>query len=70
MTYFAEDHKRSQAAIGRKGRKNCREMGTITEIMNNVATSVFIIGPGNCAMLMQKMPSTASPKYWKSYSDH
>jgi hypothetical protein len=56
--------------MGKNGRKNCRVIGNISEIMSAVAIRVLIMGPGSCMMLRQKMPSTASPKYWKSYSDH
>jgi hypothetical protein len=70
MTYLQEYHRTSQPAIGRKGRKNCRVMGSMSEIMRAVAITVLSIGPGDCMILRQKMPSTVNPKYWKSYSDH
>jgi len=56
--------------IGRNGRKNWLVTGNMREVISAVATRVFIIGPGSCMMLRQKMPSTARPKYWKSYRLH
>jgi hypothetical protein len=65
-----ENQKINQAAIGRNGKKNCLVTGNIKLIIKHVAISVFNIGPGSCMMLRQKIPSTASPKYWKSYRLH
>ena len=70
MTYLQEYHNTSQAMMGRKGRKNWLVTGNMSEVMSAVAMTVFSIGPGSCMMLRQKMPSTASPKYWKSYRLH
>jgi hypothetical protein len=54
------------AAMGVKGRKNCRVMGNINEERRRVATAVLTRGPGYSIMLSEKMPTTAKNSHCPS----
>jgi hypothetical protein len=56
----------SQAATGRKGRKNCRVMGRRREVKSSEAMAVLPIGPGAWMRESEKMPIIMSKRYWKS----
>lgn len=58
--------KTSQAAIGKKGRKNCCVIGRIKKIINSVATVNLTRGPGSCIMHIEKIPTTANNRYCAS----
>ena len=60
----------SQAAIGKKGRKNCRVMGRTREVSSSDATAVLTNAPGCSIMHSEKIPSMASIRYWPSYAVH
>ncbi len=61
-----EKKKMRYPAMGRKGRKNCLVNGMTKLRMRPVATSIFIAGPGDWAMLRQKMPRMARKRYCAS----
>lgn len=63
MTYLHEKNNNNQATTGRKGKKNCRVMGRIKDIIKRVETTVFNIRPGYSIMDKHKAPSTASSIY-------
>ena len=56
----------SQAAMGRKGRKNCRVIGRRREVSRRVAIGSLTAGPGVWMMHNEKMPKSASMRYWPS----
>ena len=66
VTYWQEKKKTSHAAIGKKGRKNWRVMGSSSDSINSVATVVLTMGPGDWMTQRAKMPTMARKRYWAS----
>lgn len=56
--------------MGMNGRKNCRVIGSKSDVRSRVATAVFTKGPGLSMMLRQKIPRMAIIIHCPSFTDH
>jgi len=69
-TYLQLENRSSQVNAGRKGSRNCREMGSTRPSMSSAAAKVFAKGPGDSLTDSEKMATMARIRYWPSYIDH
>ena len=66
VTYPHAKKRTTQVKIGSTGRKNCRVMGIMSEVMSIVAINVLVAGPGRSMTHREKMPRITRMMYCPS----